>query len=63
MEATAVPTNRALTVRIAARRLSLSEKSVYRAIARGDLPAIRVGRAVRVPEAALERLLTPKAPA
>jgi excisionase family DNA binding protein len=45
------------------RRLALSEKSVYRAIARGDLPCIRVGRAVRVPEAALERLLSAREPA
>jgi excisionase family DNA binding protein len=63
MEATAVPTNRALTVATTARRLALSEKSVYRAIARGDLPCIRVGRAVRVPEAALERLLSTREPA
>jgi excisionase family DNA binding protein len=37
-----------LTVRRAAERLAISEKFLRRAIARGDLPVRRFGRAVRV---------------
>jgi excisionase family DNA binding protein len=51
---TTVPTSRALTVHAAARRLNVSEKTLYRAIARGELAAIRVGRAIRIPESALD---------
>lgn len=57
---TAVPTSHALTVAATARALSLSEKSVYRAIARGDLAAVRIGRAIRIPKAELARLLEPR---
>lgn len=55
---TTVPTNRALTVAVAARRLAVDEKTIYRAIARGELgPVIRIGRAIRIPETTLDRLL------
>jgi hypothetical protein len=37
--------------------LGLGRISAYRAAARGDLPVIRVGGLLRVPVAALERLL------
>jgi excisionase family DNA binding protein len=37
--------------------LDLNRESVYRAIARGDLRAVRVGRAIRLPRAQLDSLL------
>ena len=41
----------------AARLLRLGRNSVYDAIARGEVPAVRVGRRLLVPKAALQRLL------
>lgn len=35
--------------------LDLNRESVYRAISRGELQAVRVGRAIRLPRAQLER--------
>lgn len=46
-----------LTVREAAERLGLSRNGTYEAIRRGELPALRIGRRVLVPLAALERML------
>ena len=37
--------------------LNINRESVYRAIARGELQAIRVGRAIRLPRAQLDALL------
>lgn len=37
-----------------ARILDVSESQVYRRIAAGDLPAVRIGASVRVPRRALE---------
>jgi excisionase family DNA binding protein len=37
--------------------LNLNRESVYRAIARGDLRAVRVGRSIRLPRAQLDGLL------
>jgi excisionase family DNA binding protein len=48
---------RVLTVDEAARLLRIGRSSCYRAIARGEVPSIRVGRRLRVPGAALARLL------
>lgn len=42
-----------LTVRDAAIRLSVSTKSIRRWIEAGELPAVRLGRAVRIEEAAM----------
>jgi len=39
----------------AGRLLGLGRSTVFELIARGELPAVRIGRAVRVPRAALER--------
>ena len=39
----------------AAKLLSLGRSTVFQMLAAGELPAVRVGRAVRVPRAALER--------
>ena len=38
--------------------LNINRESVYRAIARGELQAIRVGRSIRLPRAQLDVLLT-----
>ena len=42
-----------LTVKEAAKRLSLSESKVYRMTLEGELESIHIGRAVRVPEDAV----------
>jgi excisionase family DNA binding protein len=47
-----------LKVKEAAGLLGIGVNSAYAAIARGELPHIRIGRNIRVPRAALERLLT-----
>ena len=46
-----------LTVDEAARILGVGRNSAYQAIARGELPVIRVGKRLLVPKAALEKLL------
>jgi excisionase family DNA binding protein len=50
-----------LTIADVAERLRLSERSVRRLIARGDLPARRIGstRQIRVAVADVDRLLRP----
>ena len=51
-----------LTIRQAAERLSLSESKVYRMTIEGELQSIHIGRAVRVPEKALEDLINQQRP-
>ena len=46
-----------LTVKEAAQRLGISHISAYGAVERGEIPAIRLGRRILVPVAALERML------
>ena len=46
-----------LTVEEAGKFCRLSRNSMYAAIARGELPSIRVGRRILIPRAALVRLL------
>lgn len=48
-----------LTVRQAAERLSLSESKVYRMTISGELPVQHIGRAVRIPESAINFLAEP----
>jgi excisionase family DNA binding protein len=43
-----------LTVAEAAALLRLSTRAIYRHVADGTLPAIRIGTTVRIPRAALE---------
>jgi excisionase family DNA binding protein len=43
-----------LTVPEAARRLSLGRATAYLLAQRGELPVVRIGRAVRIPARALE---------
>jgi len=49
-----------LTVKEAAGLLGIGVNSAYEAIARGELPHIRIGRSIRIPRAALERFLAGK---
>lgn len=51
---------RTLSVREAAAILGVHHLTVRKAIARGELPGVRVGRRVLVPRRALERLLEPE---
>jgi excisionase family DNA binding protein len=46
-----------LTVPEAARRLRLGVSTVYLLVARGELPVVRFGAAVRIPAAELERAI------
>jgi excisionase family DNA binding protein len=46
-----------LRVPDAARLLGVSARTYYAAAARGEVPAIRIGRRLVVPEAALRRFL------
>ena len=47
-----------LTVSQTAELLGLGRNAAYDAVARGDIPSIRIGRRLLVPKAALENLLT-----
>ena len=51
-----------LTIRVPeyAEAADVSKSAVYEAIARGELPAIRVGRAVRLPRWLLNKLKDPE---
>jgi excisionase family DNA binding protein len=51
------PERRAFSVSEAAEMLGLHRQTVAAAIRRGDLPAVRLGRKVLVPRAALDRFL------
>lgn len=51
------------TVEEAARLLGIGRNTAYEAVARGEVPVIRVGRRLLVPRAALERLMEPSVPA
>jgi excisionase family DNA binding protein len=48
---------RTLTVVEAAEVLGLSRNAAYEAIRRGELPALRFGRRVVVPRAAIDKML------
>ncbi len=49
----------ALTIREACKRLAVSRSTLWRLVRAGKLPAVRVGnRAVRIPDAAVEDLLS-----
>ena len=47
----------ALNYREAADRLGVSERSVWKLVHERDLPAFRIGRAVRIPRASLEEFI------
>ena len=52
------PDRLTLTVEEAAATLGISRASAYEGVRRGEIPAIRIGRRVRVPRVALDRLLS-----
>ena len=57
------PERLTLTVEEAAATLGISRAFAYEAVRRGDIPSIRIGRRILVPQAALDRLLsTPDSP-
>jgi excisionase family DNA binding protein len=47
-----------LSVDQTAKLLGLSRNGAYEAIARGEVPSIRIGRRLLVPRVALERMLS-----
>ena len=47
-----------MTVAEAAKCLGICRNSAYEAIARGEIPVVKVGKRLLVPKAALETLLT-----
>ncbi len=51
------PSPRFMTVSEVADVMRVSKMTVYRLIHAGDLPAIRVGKSFRVPQAAVSHLL------
>jgi excisionase family DNA binding protein len=54
------PTQRlTLTVEESTRILGISRATAYEAVARGEIPCIRIGKRILVPKAALDRLLNP----
>jgi excisionase family DNA binding protein len=48
---------RVLTIPEAAALLRVSARTLYGAVGRGEVPAVRIGRRLVVPGAALQRLL------
>lgn len=48
---------RTITIDEIAQRLGISRNSAYEAARRGEIPTIKIGRLILVPEAAFERLL------
>jgi len=51
-----------VTVEEAGRIIGVSRGSAYEAVKRGEIPVIRIGKKIRVPKAALERLLNGEPP-
>jgi excisionase family DNA binding protein len=50
-----------LTVNETAKRLGIGRNQAYEAIKRGEIPVIRIGRRLLVPEATLDRMLNAEA--
>jgi len=51
------PNTSTLSIVEAAEVLGIGRNSAYEAAGRGEIPVIRIGRLLRVPRAALERML------
>lgn len=58
MDTTSTAPPAVVSVVDAAALLGISRNSAYEAIRRGEIPALRFGRSIRVPRAALDRLLS-----
>lgn len=52
------PARETVSVDAAARRLGVHRLTLYAAVARGEVPAIRIGRRQLIPSAWLDRTLT-----
>lgn len=50
-------TNRLLLIDQASEKLNVSRSTVYRLIGSGHLHAVKIGKSVRIPEAAVEQLI------
>jgi excisionase family DNA binding protein len=46
-----------MTITEAGRKLGIGRNSAYEAAARGDIPTIRIGKLIKVPIRAFERML------
>jgi excisionase family DNA binding protein len=46
-----------ITLQVAAKRLSLSTRTIRRFIENGDLAFVKIGRSIRIPLADLERFI------
>lgn len=46
-----------LTVNETAKRLGIGRNQAYEAVKRGEIPVIRIGRRLLVPEAALDKMM------
>jgi excisionase family DNA binding protein len=46
-----------LTVEEARQELGIGRSSIHKAIHRGEIPALRIGRRILIPRAALDRML------
>ena len=57
METNQTPKPLTVTVPAAARLLGISRAAAYQAVARNEIPAVRIGRRIVVPIAPLERLV------
>ena len=51
-----------VSVEEAGKALGCSRNTAYEAVRRGEIPVIRIGKLLRVPKAALERLLNGEPP-
>lgn len=60
---TRLPDRPTLTVAEVAELLDVTEDALYRAVQRGEIPAIRIGRIWRIPTARLADMLGMTAPA
>lgn len=56
------PANDLLTIPLAAKRLSISTRTLYRLIQRGDIAAIGLGKSIRLEPAELDRYLCRQGP-
>ncbi|HEX3860461.1 MAG TPA: helix-turn-helix domain-containing protein [Stellaceae bacterium] len=55
------PERRTLTVPEAGAQLGISRNAAYEAVARGDIPSLRIGKRLLVPKLALDRMLAGEA--
>ncbi len=51
-----------MSIEECARRLGIGRNSAYEAVARGEIPVIRVGKRLLVPKAQLDKLFAGKIP-